>query len=242
MDISQNIKQIRDSKGMTQAMVAESLNMDRANYSRIEKRGDKLTIAQLKAIADVLKIPLGELLGIEQKSEGNKEYVKKLEANVERLEKVVDLYQDTVKDFESVANDYLARTFREQAISIAINEDLIPKERWKGWVELEEEAQGWSYDLDSIEAKGFNIYFDILITEIFTESELFTVITHLLNSPISEFSTHLLYTLRRHGLIKDKRLSDAFIKFEAWEMEMAGIRWDEERKVWIDLPNRQNAK
>ena len=65
MDISERIINIRESKKIKQFEIANYLGIDQPNYSRLEKRGDKLTIEQLKQIAGALRVELNELLGIE---------------------------------------------------------------------------------------------------------------------------------------------------------------------------------
>lgn len=66
MGISERITTARKAKGITQTFIAEKLEMDRGNYSKLEKRGSKMTVEQLQSIADALGVSIGELLGIEQ--------------------------------------------------------------------------------------------------------------------------------------------------------------------------------
>jgi transcriptional regulator with XRE-family HTH domain len=65
MDISKHIISIRERKKIKQIEIAESLSMDRQNYSRLEKRGEKLTLEQLINIASALDVDLAEIIGIE---------------------------------------------------------------------------------------------------------------------------------------------------------------------------------
>lgn len=86
LSITQRIKAIRESKGLTQALVAEALELDRANYNRLEKRGEKMTLEQIQSIADALGVSLGEVLGIESSTEeGETGRVKELEKRVKEL-------------------------------------------------------------------------------------------------------------------------------------------------------------
>lgn len=62
MDVSKNIKNIRESKGLKQYEIADKLGIDRQNYSRLEKRDKKLTLEQLEGIATALGVSLKELL------------------------------------------------------------------------------------------------------------------------------------------------------------------------------------
>ena len=86
MSISENIQRIRQEKGIPQAKVAELIGMERTNYFRLEKRGNKLTIEQLEKIAGALGVSVVELLTGEVQKVEDSERVKVLEKEVERLE------------------------------------------------------------------------------------------------------------------------------------------------------------
>lgn len=72
MNVTDNIKAIREAKKISQAYVASALNMERANYYRLEHRGNKLTIEQLSAIAGALGVSVVELFTGEEPLEKNK--------------------------------------------------------------------------------------------------------------------------------------------------------------------------
>ena len=63
MKISNTIKEIREAKRISQASIAESLGMDRANYNKLEKRDVKMTVEQLLSIAQALDVSVYELVG-----------------------------------------------------------------------------------------------------------------------------------------------------------------------------------
>ena len=79
MDISKNITSIREAKGLKQYEVAERLGIEPPNYSRLEKRGDKLTIEQLKAIADAIGVSFTDFFGIPNFESKEKESSQKAE-------------------------------------------------------------------------------------------------------------------------------------------------------------------
>ncbi|NID08934.1 helix-turn-helix domain-containing protein [Fibrivirga algicola] len=75
MDITNNIKQARERKGLKQADMAERMGIERSNYSRIENRGNEISVRQLQDIAKALDVELIELVFPEQYSsliQGNK--------------------------------------------------------------------------------------------------------------------------------------------------------------------------
>lgn len=86
MDISKNIISIRESKGIKQYEVAEKLGIEPPNYSRLEKRGDKLTIEQLKKIADALGVVYLDFFGLDSKStKDSTDYLKRIEELEDRI-------------------------------------------------------------------------------------------------------------------------------------------------------------
>lgn len=56
MDIIENIKAIRKEKGITQQVIADSLNYDIANWSRVENGKQDLKVNQLADIANCLGV------------------------------------------------------------------------------------------------------------------------------------------------------------------------------------------
>jgi transcriptional regulator with XRE-family HTH domain len=63
MDLLEQIKATRIRNGLTQVDMAERLNITQSNYGYLEKRGDKLTIEQLKTIANALGVNYLTLFG-----------------------------------------------------------------------------------------------------------------------------------------------------------------------------------
>lgn len=86
MDISKNIKAIREAKRLTQADIAERIGVDGSNYAKQEKRGSKLTVEQIEKIAGALGVSVVELLTGEPQKVEDSEKVKELEKRVEELE------------------------------------------------------------------------------------------------------------------------------------------------------------
>lgn len=70
MNVIKNIREARIAKKVSQATLAESIGMSTEGYNRLENRGgDKITIEQLEKIADALKVPVLELLGVSLETE-----------------------------------------------------------------------------------------------------------------------------------------------------------------------------
>ncbi|HOG36786.1 MAG TPA: helix-turn-helix transcriptional regulator [Paludibacteraceae bacterium] len=61
MKILENIKAIRLEKGINQETIADALNFDIANWSRIENGKQELRVNQLAKIANVLQVEVIDL-------------------------------------------------------------------------------------------------------------------------------------------------------------------------------------
>lgn len=88
MTVSDAIKAIRKQKDLTYAQVAEALGIEQPNYFRLEKRGDKLTIEQLRSIADALGVTIRDILFYGQPDDSA--IVKKLTKRVRILKRELD--------------------------------------------------------------------------------------------------------------------------------------------------------
>lgn len=65
MEIHNKIKFFRLSKNLTQAYLADELQIDVANYSRLERGETSITINRLQKIAELLEVNINELLANE---------------------------------------------------------------------------------------------------------------------------------------------------------------------------------
>lgn len=90
MKVTDNIKAIRKSKGITQIEIAEKLGIGQSNYTYLENRGEKLTIEQIEAIAGALGVSVMELLTGEPQTGQDSERVKELEKDINDLERGIE--------------------------------------------------------------------------------------------------------------------------------------------------------
>jgi transcriptional regulator with XRE-family HTH domain len=65
--IGERIKRIRENKNYTQEHLAGKLGISQNTYSKLETGGTKLTTDRLQEIADILEVPIEEILCHEQK-------------------------------------------------------------------------------------------------------------------------------------------------------------------------------
>ena len=69
MNISQKIKDIRKSKGLTQRDLAKIMNTGQPNINYLESRDKELTINQIEQISEALGVSVKELLFDEKEEE-----------------------------------------------------------------------------------------------------------------------------------------------------------------------------
>ena len=115
MNISQQIICIRENKGIKQSEIAQILNIEQSNYSRLEKRGNKLTLEQLEKIADALDVPLSEILGISTENqvideEEHKRIQLKEQRRDKREEREAKMFMVAIEAVQSFTEAMIAQT------------------------------------------------------------------------------------------------------------------------------------
>ena len=65
MDTCQNIKKIREDKGMTQQQVAELISMHRSNYSKIETGQREISVDALNKIARYFGMTIDQIVNFD---------------------------------------------------------------------------------------------------------------------------------------------------------------------------------
>jgi transcriptional regulator with XRE-family HTH domain len=146
MEVTKNIISIRESSGLKQSEIALRLGIDQPNYSRLEKRGDKLSIEQIKAIALALEVPVSELLGFDDPVESEAK-IKEMEIELRELKnnsRRIEMLLDTTHIY---LNDTLSRYVNK------IAEEKGIKVRYKVLVQFENskdlEFMGYYDNMDS---------------------------------------------------------------------------------------------
>jgi len=65
MSIGQNIKKIREEKGMTQQQIAELIHMHRSNYSKIESGQREISVDALNKIAKFFGMSIDQIVNFD---------------------------------------------------------------------------------------------------------------------------------------------------------------------------------
>jgi len=115
MNLYHNIRDVRTSKGVSQAEMARRLDLDPSAYHRLEHRGDKLTLEQIDKIAQALEMSRLELLTWGKKPEDVPEKdstIKELESRVKELTTTRDILQDYAESMKqkiiNISDDFQA--------------------------------------------------------------------------------------------------------------------------------------
>lgn len=104
MNLSERIKKEREKRGIKQVDMANALDLERSNYTRLENRGNKMTLDQIQAIADVIGISMKELMGIEDvlvETKTEVEEVNNDNQSVEINKRIIEL-ENIIKDKELI--------------------------------------------------------------------------------------------------------------------------------------------
>jgi transcriptional regulator with XRE-family HTH domain len=103
MDIRNNIKTIRERLGLSQYELAFRMELDQSSYSRLEKRGNKLSIEQIKSICDAMKVDIYEVLNgtIESNAKSGKTD-EELDTKIKDLESLVLSQKKILEDKETI--------------------------------------------------------------------------------------------------------------------------------------------
>ncbi len=123
MDITDNIKRIREEKRLSQAELSRRLNLDPSAYFRLEKRGNKLTLEQVENFAKALEVTPFELVGItppETINDSNEKDVEiaGLKKRIGELERMNELFEGNAYILEAISRKFVNRAI-DHAYGIA---------------------------------------------------------------------------------------------------------------------------
>lgn len=120
MNAIENIQRIRSEKRLSQAEMAEKLGMAQNNYGKIERGITELTVERLYKIAEILGTTPVELLGFENSKLEEKEEIKNLKDEINRLEKLLsdshlisNFHGDLYSGIFEIIDDTLEKVFEK---------------------------------------------------------------------------------------------------------------------------------
>lgn len=158
MKVSDRIKAIRKSRGITQVDMSEKMGVGQSNYAYLEDRGDKLTVEQLGRIAGALGVTVGELLTDESQTVQDSERVKELERNLEKCE--ADRLQ---LRFYELGREGMHNHIVQEVVKFAFENqfvEIVPNTRPNYEVNYIKDKKAILSDF--ISAKNYETFFEIL--------------------------------------------------------------------------------
>jgi transcriptional regulator with XRE-family HTH domain len=112
-NILKKIEFQRITKGYSHEYMAHMLDISQAAYSKMANNITKLSVERLYKIAEILEVPVGDLMDIVPQNQFNQTtrdnstgYLQKIEnfyqENKEQLQKIIDLYENRLKDKDMI--------------------------------------------------------------------------------------------------------------------------------------------
>lgn len=92
MTLADNIKHIREEKGLMQKDVAAHINVDKSTYSKIEKGARDVTVIEMQKIAQLFNITIDQLINYDGKMP--KEVIIEDKTAVEQLRLIQQLEEE----------------------------------------------------------------------------------------------------------------------------------------------------
>ncbi|MDQ6482358.1 helix-turn-helix transcriptional regulator [Dyadobacter sp. LHD-138] len=187
MEVSKNIRTIRERLGLTQQDLANRLNTERSNYARLESRDLNLTIKQVEEIASALGVSIFEILDTPKESDftpDQSELIHKLQERVKTTEELLKSKRKEIKFYQQVLlwiKDKFEQEFSSMKFIAA------------GFLEIE-----FTEDWQEIYEKKF---------QALPKEELKRVGDNLFESDLTQF---LMQFLVESGFVGDKWLIDAY--------------------------------
>jgi transcriptional regulator with XRE-family HTH domain len=166
MELSKRIETIRQELKISKTEIAEKLNMDLANYARLEKQGDRLKYFQICDIALALGVSVEYLLfgdkfnNLERKKNAYDKHIKLLNDKIASLEKDRYVYRSLVTDFliEELKNNKINEAELSKIYHTINDIFIFPTETWlrreaekKGKSELDKEIDLSFSEYDEID-------------------------------------------------------------------------------------------
>lgn len=105
MELHEKISQVREAKKTSRAEMATALNMSSQSYWNVETGKTELTVSRLTQIAEILGVPLGDLLDIADPTD--KEVITQLLKRIKEVENTLKIYQDRLDSMKAVASSRL---------------------------------------------------------------------------------------------------------------------------------------
>jgi XRE family transcriptional regulator, regulator of sulfur utilization len=116
--LPQRLRQLRLQKELSQENLAEMLGLSTTAYGDLERGRTELTLSRLEKLAEVLEVPLPELLGWPQSTLTETEWLQRenqrLTLENARLRQALEQWQGTFREWMAAAQRRKAQESREK--------------------------------------------------------------------------------------------------------------------------------
>lgn len=211
MEVSKNIRSIRESKGLTQVDMANRMGTERSNYARLENRDVNLTLKQVQEIADALQVSVYEIIGIPQAEDLRGEQTETLQ----RLEERLRMTEDALK--EKKKNIKFYKSFIEWTKKIFVTQFTISTLVAARTLEIET-ANSVDPTDDELDLADFK----------FTEEELRKIGDYMFSYEVSDY--FLTVYIAESGFITDKWFIDSYKRMKRRDKEKTNLS---EVRNWV---------
>lgn len=211
MEVSKNIRTIRESKGLTQVDMANRMGTERSNYARLENRDINLTLKQIKEIADALQVSVYEIIGMPEAEDLRGEQSQTLQ----RLEERLKMTEESLK--EKKKNIKFYKSFIEWTKKIFVVQFTISTLVAAKTLEIEE-ANFIDPTEDDIDLSDFN----------FTEEELRRIGDYMFSYEAPDYLLNVY--IAESGFINDKWFIDSYKRMKRREKKKKNLS---EVRNWV---------
>lgn len=206
MDLKAAIEAIRKAKHISKADMAKMLDMDPSNYGRLESRGDKLTIEQLRQIAKALGVTVTDILSWGENSNQNTDIDNDSRERIEELEA-------SVKD-----KSFIIKTLRKDIDNIAIMFSVVFEHFAKKINVGELQMDNVSENQKLEDKKNSNKGIEIVYPRVYTDNDLYEIVAYI-HSNFSIFYFLLKSLAESQTIIEDNVFAIALISYERNRMK-----------------------
>lgn len=95
--VGNRIRKMREEKGITQELMAMSLDITQSNYGRLEKDDRRLTVPKIQKIAEILNVSIAQIF-----NESSEKVINQLHNESPTAYNVENLYQDNKEAYDQL--------------------------------------------------------------------------------------------------------------------------------------------
>lgn len=249
MKIHSTIKEIRQRKKLSQADMAEKMNLSLVSYSSIERGITELSVSRLYELAQIFEVSVTELLG-EPIHINDNEKVIALEKRVLELEKWLDDKENriisvnkNIKALQEVILEFLLEEIALDVFENRLSKQVILNKKTKRKIEItfdnittspffsvydEKKKKYWVEKIGEFEHDDISV--KAIIPKENYEKAIYKYFHNQLGTGSKEIELYKILT--DYGVIDDDIIKSAITKY--WDLETNGYEEGEDNNEFLD--------